>query len=71
MKWGTKKDKYYLELPKKPCENSATPNWWPLHLENREFKIWQLRTTTTVKHATAHDQNHMTVHFTCVVLWLR
>ena len=25
----------------------------------REFKIPRLRTTTTVKHATAHDQNHV------------
>ena len=27
----------------------------------REFKIRRLRTTTTVKHATAHDQNHVTL----------
>ena len=39
--------------------------------DNREFKIRRLRTTTTVKHATAHDQNHVTVHFSCVVLRLR
>ena len=38
--------------------------------ENREFKIRRLR-TTTVKHATAHDQNHVTVHFSRVVLQLR
>ena len=38
---------------------------------NREFKIPRLRTTTTVKHATAHDQNHVTVHFSRVVLQLR
>ena len=38
---------------------------------NREFKIPRLRTTTTVKHATAHDQNHVTVHFSSVVLQLR
>ena len=28
-----------------------------------EFKIRRLRTTATNKHATAHDQNHVTVHF--------
>ena len=38
---------------------------------SREFKIRRLRTTTTVKHATAHDQNHVTVHFSHVVLGLR
>ena len=38
---------------------------------NREFKIRRLRTTTTVKHGTAHDQNHVTVHFSRVVLRLR
>ena len=38
---------------------------------NREFKIRRLRTTTTFKHATAHDQNHVTVHFSHVVLRLR
>ena len=38
---------------------------------NREFKIRRLRTTTTDKHATAHDQNHVTVHFSPVVLRLR
>ena len=38
---------------------------------NREFKIRRLRTTTTDKHATAHDQNHVTVHFSRVVLRLR
>ena len=37
----------------------------------REFKIRRLRTTTTVKHATAHNQNHVTVHFSRVVLQLR
>ena len=37
----------------------------------REFKIRWLRTTTTDKHATAHDQNHVTVHFSRVVLRLR
>ena len=31
--------------------------------DNRDFKIRRLRTTTTVKHAIAHDQNHVTVHF--------
>ena len=40
-------------------------------LNIREFKIRRLRTTTTVKHATAHDQNHVTIHFTRVVLRLR
>ena len=29
----------------------------------RDFKVRRLRTTTTVKHAIAHDQNHVTVHF--------
>ena len=44
----------------------------PLYKANtREFKIRRLRTTTTVKHATAYDQNHVTVHFSCVVLRLR
>ena len=38
---------------------------------NREFKIPRLWTTTTVKDATAHDPNHVTVHFSRVVLWLR
>ena len=37
----------------------------------REFKIRRLRTTATDKHATAHDQNHVTVHFSCVALRLR
>ena len=36
----------------------------------REFKIRLLQTTTTVKQATAHDQNHVTVYFSCVVLRL-
>ena len=38
---------------------------------SREFKIRRLRTTTTIKHATAHDQNHLTVHFSRVVPQLR
>ena len=37
----------------------------------REFKIPRLRTTTTDKHASAHDQNHVTVHFSRVVQRLR
>ena len=37
----------------------------------REFKIRRLRTTAKVKHATAHDQNHVTVYFSHVVLPLR
>ena len=37
----------------------------------REFEIRRLRITTTVKHATAHDQNHVTVRFSRVVLRLR
>ena len=37
----------------------------------REFKIRRLRTTATVKHATAHDQNHVTVHFSHIALRLR
>ena len=41
------------------------------HAVNREFKIRRLRTTATVKHATAHDPNHVTVHFSPVVLRLR
>ena len=40
-------------------------------LSNREFKIRRLRTTATDKYATAHDQNHVTVHFSRVVLRLR
>ena len=39
--------------------------------DNREFKIRRLRTTTTDKHDIAHDQNHVTVHFSRVVLRLR
>ena len=38
---------------------------------NREFKIRRLRTTATDKCATAHDQNHVTVHFSPIVLRLR
>ena len=38
---------------------------------NREFKIRRLRTTATDKYATAHDHNHVTVHFSRVVLRLR
>ena len=38
---------------------------------NREFKIRRPRTTATDKYATAHDQNHVTVHFSRVVLRLR
>ena len=37
----------------------------------KEFKIRRLRTTATDKHATAHDQNHVTVHFSRVALRLR
>ena len=37
----------------------------------RDFKIWRLRTTTTVKHATAHDQKHVTVPFSRLVVRLR
>ena len=37
---------------------------------SREFKIRRLRTTATDKYATAHDQNHVTVHFSRVVLRL-
>ena len=37
----------------------------------RELKIRRLRTTTTVKHATAHDQNLVTIHFSRVVVRLR
>ena len=37
----------------------------------REFKIRRLRTTATDKYATTHDQNHVTVHFSRVVLRLR
>ena len=36
---------------------------------NTYFKIPRLR--TTVKDATAHDPNHVIVHFSCVVLRLR
>ena len=41
----------------------------PLYI--REFKIRRLRTTATDKYTTAHDQNHVTVHFSRVVLRLR
>ena len=37
----------------------------------REFKMRRLRTTATDKYATVHDQNHVTVHFSRVVLRLR
>ena len=40
-------------------------------LVNREFKIRRLQTTATDKHATAHHQNHLTVHFSCAALRLR
>ena len=43
----------------------------PLFIYNREFKIRRLRTTATDKHATEHDQNHVTVHFSRVALRLR
>ena len=39
--------------------------------DNREFKIRRPRTTATDKYATAHDQNHVTVHFSRVVMRLR
>ena len=42
----------------------------PFHF-NRDFRIGWLRTTTTVKHATSHDQNHVTVHFSRIVLRIR
>ena len=38
---------------------------------NWGFRIGWLRTTTTVKHATVHDQNHVTVHFSRIVLRMR
>ena len=37
----------------------------------RNCKIEWLRTTTTVKHASTHDQNHVTDHFSCVLLRIR
>ena len=39
--------------------------------DNREFKIRRPRTTATDKHATAYDQNHVTVHFSRVAWRLR
>ena len=53
--------------------------WFPLAHKHtsmaspaiREFKIEWLRTMTTVKHATAHDQNHVTVHSFRLVVRLR
>ena len=48
-----------------------TEAWVALKWSIREFKIQRLRTTATDKYATAHDQNHMTVHFSHVVLRLR
>ena len=48
-----------------------TPYYMKFSRHIREFKIRLLQTTTTVKQATAHDQNHVTVHFSCVVLRLR
>ena len=47
------------------------PSVAEFHPANREFKIRRLRTTATDKHATAHDQNHVTVHFSRVALRLR
>ena len=55
-------------------EKFDLPGWRILSCDRtkiREFKILRLRTTTTVKHATAHDHNHVTVHFSRVVLRLR
>ena len=37
----------------------------------RNCKIEWLRTTTTVKHDSTHDQNHVTDHFSCVLLRIR
>ena len=56
------------------CQNLLPTFWfhkWSNIQNIREFKIRRLRTTTTVKHATAHDQNHVTVRFSHVVLRLR
>ena len=44
---------------------------YSVSLITREFKIRRLRTTATDKYATAHDQNHVTVHFSRVVVRLR
>ena len=41
------------------------------HCHKRDFKIRRLRSTATDKHGTAHDQNHVTVHFSRVALRLR
>ena len=38
---------------------------------HRDFTMWRLWSTKTVKHATAHDQYYVTVHFSCVVPGLR
>ena len=55
-----------LAVPVAQVENPL-----PVAANNREFKIRRLRTTATDKYATAHDQNHVTVHSSRVVLRLR
>ena len=44
---------------------------WICTVVIREFKIRRLRNTATDKYATTHDQNHVTVHFSRVVVRLR
>ena len=41
----------------------------PLPVKNWDFKIRPVRTTTMVKRATAHDQNHVTGHSSGVLVW--
>ena len=66
---GTNNALYY-------CAQSADSFSWVLFVSSyttaiREFKIQGLRTRTMVKHATAHCQTHVTVHFSRVfqLLW--
>ena len=68
----------YLYITYKPAYSGATQVTEINTLDQisteeviREFKIRRLRTTATDKHATAHDQNHVTVHFSRVALRLR
>ena len=69
--------KVYLSISSKDIDSCRTKVTEDLRLiavwccTNREFKILRLRTTATDKLATAHDQNHVTVHFSRVVLRLR
>ena len=55
------------------CALTITTSYLGIHPSsgNREFKIRRLRTRATDKHATAHDQDQVTVHFSREALRLR